>query len=271
MHSCACEKVPNKLLHFYMNDIFITIAFTSLLILLLIAGITIAFFISSRQRTKQLVEVAQLKLGYEQELRKVENEVSEQMQEQFAREIHDNIGQLLTAMHIQIENQKLDHPLLTEGLQPVEIYLNEVTQQLRLLSRTLNTDYIGQIGLISAIRLEIERLSRLRKVQITSRIGEGKLSLEKNQEIMLFRIFQEIIQNLLRHAHATTACIEFFPDDEHFELIIRDDGKGFILENVLQSGRASGLKNILKRSKLAELECMIETSPDKGCKFILKK
>lgn len=254
-----------------MTDIFITVAITSFLILLLIAGITIAFFISSRQRARQLVEVAQLKLGYEQELRKVENEVSEQLLEHFGREIHDNIGQLLTAMHIQIENQKLDHPLLTEGLRPIEIYLQEVTQQLRLLSRTLNSDYIGQIGLIAAIRLEIERLINLRKVKIDWTISKGNLSLEKNQELMLFRIFQEIIQNLLRHAQARSASIVLFPNGEHFELMIVDDGKGFELDAVLQSGKASGLRNILKRSKLAGIDCVIDTSPGGGCKFILKK
>jgi two-component system NarL family sensor kinase len=254
-----------------MNDIFLTIAATSILILLLIAGITIAFFISSRQRAKQLMEVTQLKLSYEQELRKVEAEVSEQMMEEFAREIHDNIGQQLTAMHIQIENQKLDHPSLVAGLKPVEIYLTEVTQQLRLLSRTLNTDYIGQIGLISAIQLEIERLINLRKVEVNWHIAQGNLILEKSQELMLFRIFQEIIQNLLRHAAAKSVSILFSPRGEQFELSVEDDGKGFILESMLESPQASGLKNIIKRAKLAGIACSIDTAPQKGCRFILKK
>jgi signal transduction histidine kinase len=254
-----------------MNDVALTIIATSLLILLLIAGIAIIFFISSKQRTNQIIEITQLKLSYEQEVRKVESEVSEQLMEQFAREIHDNIGQLLTAMHMQIENQKLDYPALAEGLKPVEIYVSEVTQQLRLLSRTLNTDYVGQIGLLEAIRLEMERLINLRKFNVTWKIEEGHLLLEKTQELMLFRIFQEIIQNMLRHSFAKNVSIIFRPLGEKFELYVQDDGKGFILDGVLQSPKASGLKNILKRSKLAGIDCTIETAPGKGCNFILKK
>src|SRR6185312_8522568 len=136
------------------TDIALPIISITLLVLLLIAGIIIVFFQAGRQRLKQQMEMAESKLNYEKELRKVETEVSEEMMQQFGQELHDNIGQLLTAVHIQLENLKIDHPGLKEGFKPMQEYLSEATQQLRMLSRTLNNDYIGHIGLLRALGVE---------------------------------------------------------------------------------------------------------------------
>ena len=252
------------------EEIFLSIISTTLLVLLLLAGILITFFISGRRRIKQQIELAETKLNFERELRQVETEVSEHVMSQFAQELHDNIGQLLTAMHIQIENQKLEHPALTEGYKPIEIYLSEVTQHLRLLSRTLNNDYLGHIGLLAALELEVGRLRALKRFTIHWQSVSGHTHLEKNQELMVFRIFQEITQNALRHSSAQNMSISVHLENG-FELSVKDDGRGFDKETVFASGKASGLRNILKRSALAGMDCIIESSPGKGSLFILKK
>lgn len=253
------------------KDIILAIICSTLLILLLIAIVVIVLFISGRQKAKQEMEMTRAKLSYEQELRKVETEVKEQVMGQFAHELHDNIGQLLTAMHIQIENQKLDHPALTEGLKPVEIYLDEVTRQLKLLSRTLNNDYLGHIGLWAAMQLEADRLTALRRFSVHFPAIQGSTQLDKNNELMVFRIFQEITQNALRHSSAKNLYITIDNSGDGFELTVKDDGKGFAGAEVLASPKASGLRNIIKRAKLAGLECEIIASPGNGCLFRLKK
>jgi len=254
-----------------MNDIVLAIVWVTLLVLFLIAGILIVFFVSARQRLRQQIELTETKLAFERELRQVETEVSEHIMSQFAQELHDNIGQLLTAMHIQLENQKLDHPHLSEGLKPIGIYLEEVTQQLRLLSRTFNNDYLNHIGLFAAIQTEVERLRVLRRFEVSWEPVVGPTNLGKNQELMTFRILQEIIQNALRHASAKKLSIRVDNKNNGFEMLVADDGKGFSLDETLQSQKASGLRNILKRSRLAAMECIIETSPGKGSLFIIKK
>lgn len=253
------------------DTILLALVCVTLFILLLIAGILITFFLSGRQRARQQVQLAQAKLDFERELRQVENEVSENVMSQFAQELHDNIGQLLTAMHIQLENQKLDHPELSEGLKPIGIYLEEVTQQLRLLSRTFNNDYLSHIGLLAAIQTEVDRLRALRRFEVVWKPVTGSSNLGKNQELMTFRILQEIIQNTLRHASAQRLSIEVKNQGNDFELHVQDDGKGFSLEETLQSHKASGLRNIMKRARLAAMDCTIESSPGKGSLFILKK
>ncbi len=172
------------------NDIFLAVISTTLLVLLLIIGIILTFFISARRRQKQELQLAETKLNFEREVRQVETEVTEHLMSQFANELHDNIGQLLTAMHIHVENQKLRHPELGDGFQPIEIYLAEVTQHLRLLSRTLNNDYLGHIGLRSSLQLEAERLRALKRFAVHLQAEEGPTGLDRNQELMVFRIFQ---------------------------------------------------------------------------------
>ncbi len=253
------------------KDIVLAIVCSTLFILLLIAIIVMVFFISGKQRIKQEMEMSEAKLSFERELRQVETEVSEHVMSQFAQELHDNIGQLLTAMHIQIENQKIDYPQLTEGFKPLEIYLGEVTQQLRLLSRTLNNDYIGHTGLLAVMQMEVERLRALKRFKVHWPLVKGKSNLDKNQELMVFRIFQEIAQNALRHSSAKNLQISINNQDENFELTIQDDGKGFVLEEVLKSHKASGLRNIIKRAQLGGLTCHIKSSPGNGCLFTIKK
>jgi two-component system NarL family sensor kinase len=265
------ENHPFKQRDRMNQEIFLAIICSTLLILLLVAIVVIVLFVSGRQKAKQEMEMTRTKLSYEQELRKVETEVKEQVMGQFAQELHDNIGQLLTAMHIQIENQKLDHPSLTEGLKPVEIYLDEVTRQLKLLSRTLNNDYLGHIGLFSAMQLEADRLTALRRFTVHFPMVQGSTHLDKNNELMVFRIFQEITQNALRHSAAKNLYINVDTSGENFELRVKDDGKGFDSAEILASSKASGLRNIIKRAKLAGLECEIIGSPGNGCLFKLKK
>ncbi len=252
------------------KDIVFAIAIITLLILLLIAIIFIVFIISGRKSVEQRTELMETKLAFEKELRQVEVEVSEQVMGQFAQELHDNIGQLLTAMHIQIENQKIDHPALIKEFAPLEIYLDEVRQQLRLLSRTLNNDYLGHIGLWAAIQMEVERLDALKRCKAHLSLPESSSSLNKNQELMVFRIIQELTQNILRHAGAQNVWITIQNEQAQFVLSVKDDGKGFDVADTLASSKASGIRNIIKRAKLAGLDCAIQSVIGQGTLHTLK-
>lgn len=254
-----------------MNDIILSIVAATLLILLLIAGIVITFFMTNRQRMRQEHELTETRLAFEQELRRVEAEVSEHVMSQFSNELHDNIGQLLTAMHIEIENRKLDDPENQESFKPLEIYLAEVRQQLRLLSKTLNNDFISYSGLLASLKLEVDRLNKLKRFVARIEDEVTGTPLKSDQELMIFRIFQEIIQNVMKHAEAKQVVITLKSDSEQFELRIRDDGKGFDYEETFRENKGSGLRNILKRTALAQLECTIHTKIGEGTTYILKK
>lgn len=253
------------------HELGLAIICITLLMLFLVLAVVLVIFISGRRRLKQDMELALSKLKHEQELRQVETEVSEQILSQLAQELHDNIGQMLTAVHIHLQNQKLDHPELKEGFKPMETYLSEATHQLKLLSRTLNNDYIGHNGLLASIDNEIKRIQGLRRFDVHWEPVSGSSNLDNKQELMIFRIFQEIMQNSLRHSLAKNTYIEVKNEDGNFELKIEDDGKGFDLESIMKSEKASRLRNIIKRTQWAGLDCTIESFPGKGCRIAMRK
>lgn len=253
------------------QDVLLAIVASTLLILLLLTGIILAFYLNGRERIKQKMLLVETKLAYEKELRAVETEVVESTLTHLAQELHDNIGQLLTALHIQMENQKIDHPEMSEALKPLETCVTEINQQLRLLSRTLNNDYIGNIGLIPALQIETNRINGLRRMSVRL-VTDGNVSnLERNQELMVFRIFQEIVQNALKHSKAGNFSVSVHTHNNDFRMEIRDDGEGFDPALVMASGKASGLRNIRKRAGLAGMDLQVISAPKEGSSFILNK
>jgi signal transduction histidine kinase len=247
------------------SDIWFTVIVTTLLILLLIAGVIITIFLSNRRNTQQEVKMAQMEADYEKELRTTEQEVQEQVLVNVARELHDNIGQLLTVMHMQLEQQKVMAPDLIGILKPMNDTLTQTIQEVRRVGRSLNSDLLDTNGLINTIQHEVERLQQLNKFKVHWEF-DAEPVLTKDQKVITFRIFQEIINNVLKHSGATNIHIRLTGKDA-FTLSVKDDGKGFDLDEMMLSSKGSGLKNMMKRAELAKLKCTISTAKNKGAIF----
>ena len=248
----------------------LAVSITTLLVLILIGGIAASFLMAAKQRDRQQLALSATRLAYERELRRVETEVSEHLAQHFAQELHDNIGHTLTCIRLEVENKKLDHPDIVPHIAPLEQYIDEAAEQLRLLSRSLNTDYITTNGLSNAIRIEIERVKQLKKFNVVYQESENTNPplLDKNQELMAFRILQEAVHNALKHAKASKLAISLSYNPQ-FSLTIEDDGKGFEWESTIGGPKASGLKNIIKRATMAGMNCLVKTTPGQGCQYIL--
>lgn len=251
------------------SELGVTIVLVTLLLVILLAGIFIAYISIGRQKNKQLMALTQAQLKFEQELRMVEVELAEQMMGRFSRELHDNVGHELTCIRLAIENIKLDNATLNELLMPIDQYLTEASDQLQLLSRSFNSDYISQLNLKEAMNLEVKRLEQLKKFEICWESDFIKSPLNKNQELIVFRIFQEVVSNMAKHSKATRLTIEL-KSNEKLILTIADNGRGFNLNEMLESKDASGLRNILKRSEIAGIDCDIKTAIGYGCKYTLQ-
>lgn len=251
------------------RDVIFTVVFATVIILLLVAGIIITIFVANKQRLQQAMKITQMELDYEKELRITEAEISEQVFTQVSRELHDNIGQLLTLMRLQIENKKMDDEQYGDFLQPVEDTLISASEQVRQLSRSLNTDVISQRGLAKSLEAEVQRLQLLKRPAVAWQYDNMHVPLDKNQQLIAFRIFQEMTNNSLKHSRAKNLSITLTCADG-FYLEVRDDGKGFSMQEVLLSGNVSGLNNMKKRAALAGFELFINSMPGEGCSYVLK-
>lgn len=252
------------------NDIVYTVILSSLVILLLIAGVAITIFVANKQRITQEVKMAQMQLDYEKEMRAVQDEVQEQVLTNVSRDLHDNIGQLMTFMHIQIEQNKMIHPEMANTLNPIHETLSKATQEVRSLGRSLNSDLLEQNGLLKTIAAEVVRLRQFNHFEVGWVNDDTEPVLSKDQRLMAFRIFQEILNNMLKHAKARHIDISL-TGKGNFSLAVKDDGKGFNVEETMKAGSGSGLRNIVKRASLASLTCAITSRSGAGSTFTLSQ
>ncbi len=248
------------------QEIGMMVLFTTLIILLFVAGIVIVVVKARHEKTRKDVELATMQLTYQAELSKTQLEVGEQVMTNIAREMHDNIGQLLTYLYLQIENKKNDDDKLNDILTPLTGTVTLITEQVRLLSHSLNTDHINKLGLLEGIRSEVLRLEKLGYLKVHFVDDGFGLSLDKDRQLIAFRIFQEAVNNILKHSGASEMSIELTAQPQ-FILKISDNGQGF---NVSEKYGGTGLANMLKRAALAKFQLDIISEPGNGCTYILK-
>jgi len=244
------------------NEFAIPIIFTTLIILLLVTGIIISIVVANRIRITREVE-------FEKELRTVEQEVQEQMLTNVSQELHDNIGQMLTVMHLQLKKGQVKHPEVSPLLQPVSETLNDTIEQVKTLARGLNSDMVQDNGLRNNIIQETERLKKLDKFSLMREDDGVEIALSKDMQLLVFRIYQEMMNNVMKHSGATEVSIRL--KGNPFLLEVKDNGQGFDREAQKGKGKGMGLSNIEKRSKIAGLTFDLVSSVGKGCIFILKQ
>ena len=253
----------------FTNPIVLTVITTTLLVALLIAVVIITMFASNRRNVQQEVKIAQMQLDYE----KGQREIQEQVMTTVARELHDNIGQRLTFMNMQLQQQKAMNSAAAASLQPMSSMMVETIEEVRVLGRSLNSDQIAKNGLVYTIEKEVERLRQLDKYTVHWE-HDKEPELTKDQTVIVFRIFQEMLNNLLKHAEAKNIYLSL-NSEKGFRMVVRDDGKGFDVNEMMSTAKGAGLKNIMKRADLAGLKCAIESKPvaagGSGTTFTLEK
>ncbi|MBK8088131.1 MAG: PAS domain S-box protein [Chitinophagaceae bacterium] len=187
---------------------------------------------------------------------------------EIGKELHDNVGQLLTTTKLYLEmlKHKLDDPL--ELIERGTRHINMVIHTIRNLSHSLVPASINDLGLIASVNDLIENVQVLEKIDINYvSPPDLEVKIGKSLKLTLYRIIQEQLNNIIKHAYATRVTIELFEEDGFIKLIITDDGKGFEVETVKMG---LGLKNITSRAELQNGTVNIVSNPDEGCKIIIQ-
>jgi two-component system NarL family sensor kinase len=246
------------------------ILFGSLILIMFVFIIVIFLVIHKQRLERHKDDMREINSRFESELLRTRLEVQEQALNHISREIHDNIGQVLTGSHLKIltlTNPALDPLEVSRSLSEVSGRMGKAIQDLRNLSHTLNGDMIEKIGLIEAIEKELTFTRSLYNLKCTFECSGILPELSPEQDILLFRIVQESIMNILKHAKADELNINMKSEDGLFTLSIADNGIGIDLESYKQKGL--GLQNIEERIKLLKGNLTIESNKGKGTTIIL--
>lgn len=244
----------------------IEVAIIAATIVLLIIGsfsvvITVAY---RRRRDLQLIETLALKSTFRQELLKAQNEIQEQTLTHVSREIHDNITQVLSFVKLNLAmTNGLPAADMEEKVEESRKLVAQAIGDLRDLSKSMSFDHILQLGLMKSVEIEVERISKSGIIGIALNSAGEPYNLGDQRELVLFRIFQEAINNSLKHSGAADIKIGLQYSEHLFTLTIADDGAGFLQDGSQNYG--SGLKNMQNRAALIGAVATINSQPGKGC------
>lgn len=232
---------------------------------LFVFAITSFVFIHRQKTARQQLEMNDALL-------KARIEVQELALQSVSMEIHDNIGQTLSMARMMLTNgmPKPGIPANVAMLNEAAKMMSGAIDGLRTLAHTLNAKTVEQHGLIAAIEKELNYIATLYKLKCRFRHPGTELpAFSDTESIFLFRIVQESLQNIVRHAKAGSVNICMEMKQDIFTLSIYDNGIGIGKLESINSGL--GLIGMHERAKLLGATLEIHTAPDFGSEILLTK
>jgi len=224
-----------------------------LAILLILIGIGFYNYLKAKDRTKKELDEFKAKMVEEQE----------NQWKVIAGELHDSIGQNLSAINIFL--QQSIRTADTEKLENASALVVETVDEVRRISQRLYPKQIERLGLTISLEALTERLSAAAEIQFNTNIENIDNILTRENEVQYFRIIQEILNNTIKHSNAKNVKLNIRRSVMFIVTEIEDDGVGFELSNPAILG--FGLINIEERISMIKGVYEFKSEKDKGTKF----
>jgi two-component system, NarL family, sensor kinase len=246
-----------------MDDVLQVIIVT--LFMFLMGSFVVLFIIIHKKRQAgYLKEKEFLQASFQQELLKTQLEIQEQTLKNISQEIHDNIGQVLSLAKLNLStippseneavNQKVDH---TRQL------VSKAIIDMRDLSRSMHGDRIAEMGLKNAVENELSIMRNTGQYQTELIVTGTHYALDRQKEMVLFRIVQEALNNCIKHAKTKKISLHL-NYDPRFSMRVTEEGIGFDLRDLEQPNKGIGLKNMQNRAAMINGIFSINSSVEKG-------
>lgn len=217
----------------------------------------------------KLTEQVAVRRRAEDELRRLSHrlvEVQESERRNIARELHDEIGQLLTGLKLVIEMaSRVPVEKLGEHCHKAQALVNELMGHVRDLSLDLRPAMLDDLGLLHALLWHFERYTSQTGVSVKlAHTGIEHQRLKPEIETAAYRIVQEALTNVARHAGINQVKVSASADAESLHLQIADEGNGFDVQSSLIAGKSSGLAGMRERAQLLGGSLVIESAIGQG-------
>jgi signal transduction histidine kinase len=227
--------------------------------------LTVLFLYRKRQMA-YLKDFERIKSDYEKNLLKTQLEIQEQTFQTISRDIHDNINLSLTLAKLNLNTLNFTAPeKSSEKVNDTIELVSRAIDDLTNISRAMNSDIIGDHGLIAALSQEFEKLKKLNWFDIRFEVTGDPVFMDAQKELFIFRIIQEAFHNILKHSRAKTVQLRLHYNDTYVEMTVADDGVGFAKNDDRSAVQTkAGLRNMQKRAELLGGTCEIESIQGKG-------
>jgi signal transduction histidine kinase len=184
-----------------------------------------------------------------------------------SRELHDEIGQALTAISINLAEMEKERT--SERLAETRALADDTLEQVRALALDLRPSLLDDLGLVPALRWYVNRHAQRLDIPVELEVTGSRERLPPEVAIALYRIVQEALTNVARHAHATHAHVRLGRNPSGVVVIVEDDGQGFDVEELAREAEAHGVGLIGMRERVALLggRFLVESHPGRGTRL----
>lgn len=196
--------------------------------------------------------------------------IREEERTRIAREIHDEFGQVLTAFKMDLSllerkliNEDINKDQLLENVLNLTDFVDKMLHSVHRIVSELRPEVLDDLGLFDAIEWQANEFEKRSEIPCDIEINIDNLSLNKERATAVFRIFQETLTNVARHANATSVTITVEEQDAHLILKVQDNGRG-ITQSEINGSRSFGIMGMRERALLFGGEINISGSQKKG-------
>lgn len=243
------------------------IILSTLIILIVVLMMVAIYGVFIKKKSELLLTQKTKEAIFEQELANSQVEIKEQTLNYIGQELHDDLGQKLSVARLMTNKIMLsDESEKKEIANEINLLIGECIQDIRNLSKVFITKQVEHFGFVESLEREIFRIKRLGLLEVEYEINNHDLKLSPSHALILFRIIQECITNVIKHSKSK--CLHLFVTDglHHIEIRINDAGIGF---NTKKEDDGSGLKNMISRTKVINAEFKISSTEKKGTKVLI--
>lgn len=249
-------------------DIYVMIVGITIVLLILAVFIVSFLFIYKNRQIRYKAEMESVKEKYNQEILKTQLEIKEQTLKNISEEIHDNVGQVLSLVVLSLSAIELeDRSKATVKIEQTTKLVEKAVADLRNLSKKLDSENIASMGLATIIRFEMDLLEKTGVYKTSLVVSGQEKRLNGEKEIVLYRIVQESLNNIIKHAMANFIKIGLSFSDSQLNIEIGDNGKGFENTGLNEKSiyaNGAGIKNMKRRANLIGGTFNISSVPSRG-------
>jgi PAS domain S-box-containing protein len=229
------------------------------------ASLAIANNISDKVELEK--KLADERLKKQQDITAAAIIAQEHEREDLGKELHDNINQILATTKLYIEYALANDEMRVSLLNSAKEFVASAVTELRNLSKSLLPPSLGEVGLLMALDELLESIRLVNQFNLTSEWDKVDENLLNEQlKLTVFRIIQEQLNNIIKHAQAKNVSIKIKTLNKRLMVDIKDDGVGFVPSD---KRKGVGLKNITSRAELHNGVMQLKSAPGQGCELSL--
>ena len=245
------------------TDIVVSVIAISVFVLLLMIAVVMILRIYIRRKNKMILEKQMMAAQFEQTLLQSQLEIQEQTFKYISGELHDNVNQVLSLVRINLNTLQTNEG---EKIEKMDELLGKAITDLRQLSHSLDADQIRNVGWADPVLKILRSLETSGRYKVNIQIAENTPIIESEKGIILFRLLQEAINNIIKHSNATQIFFTTRNHNNSLTIELSDNGKGF---DVQATGHGLGLRNLVSRAKMIDANLSVNSSPGAGTSVII--